>query len=73
MRKGIADEEEEAMQVAFAIAKTMKKRGIFNRYGAGMGGLHINGEMARDFAPKFMLDEVTKHIGKQVRLTKAVS
>lgn len=44
MRKGIADDEDEAVGIAFGIANKMKERGIFNRFAEG-NGLHILGEL----------------------------
>lgn len=56
-RKGIAKDEREARQIAFAIAFTMKKKGIFN----GGKGLRIL-EKATERAPEFIRQEVDREI-----------
>lgn len=62
-RKGLADDEDEAKSIAWAIAKTMQRRGIFNRF-AGGTGLHILGEATEDHAPEIVGTEVNRVLSK---------
>lgn len=56
-RKGIAGEDE-AEQVAWAIAKSMKRRGIFN-HGKGMG---ILAELVEKYLPGYVQEEVAREV-----------
>lgn len=59
MRKGFAPNQKEAMSMAWAVAKAMKRRGIFNRPGPGLGILH---ELMTRLMPKIIEDEVTAEL-----------
>jgi len=58
-RKGLEKSETGARRVAYAIAMSMKRKGIFNR-GAG---LHILGKAVRQI-PRFISEEVAREIRK---------
>ena len=55
-RKGFAPNAKEAKSLAWAIAMNMKKRGIFNRPGPGLG---ILAELMTKLMPKIIETEVT--------------
>lgn len=61
IRKGMADDEEDAQSIAWAIAKTMQRRGIFNRYAQG-SGLHIMGEMNERHIQTIIVEEVVREV-----------
>lgn len=65
MRKGIAEDEDEAIGVAWAIAKTMQKEGIFNRY--GQQGLGILRELNEEHITKILNEEISNEVRKAVR------
>lgn len=65
IRKGIASDEEEALDVAWAIAKSMQKKGIFNNYKAGRG-LHILGELIDSYAEDILREEVSREINRAI-------
>ena len=52
--------EDESIRVAWAIAKKMQKRGIFN----GGTGFGILKEAMQVYAPKYILEEVTRELKK---------
>lgn len=58
-RKGIASGDE-AESVAWAIAKSMKRRGIFNR-GKGMG---ILAELVEKYLPGYVQEEVAREVAR---------
>ena len=66
MRKGIADDEDEAKGIAFGIANRMKERGIFNRYQGGTG-LHILGELIDTHMPEMMREEIAREVNKEIK------
>jgi hypothetical protein len=60
LRKGIARDEKESVGIAWAIAKTMQKRGIFNRRSGN--GLRILEELERDHLPKIAREEIAREM-----------
>lgn len=64
-RHGLVDPDEDvtARSIAWAIAMSMKRRGIFNHY-AGKNGLFILGEAVRDYVPRYISEEVSRELGK---------
>lgn len=63
IRKGIADGSE-AKGVAWAIAKSMQRRGIFNM--PARRGLRVLEELRKDFLPKFLREEVSREIAREM-------
>lgn len=55
-RKGIVDGDEDPKQVAWAIAKSMQKKGIFK----GGEGLNILGELMQKHMPKILREELKR-------------
>lgn len=64
IRKGIVGSEKEAKAFAWATAMSMKNRGIFNRN--GRKGLGILAELMEKYAAKFVQEEVTREIRKEL-------
>ncbi len=62
LRKGFANDEREAISIAWGIAKNMQKRGIFNRN--GQQGLGILRELVTWRADNIVETEVLRAIGK---------
>lgn len=62
LRKGLASNEKEALSRAWAIAKTMQKKGIFNRN--GQQGLGVLRELVTWRADDIVEAEVLRAIGK---------
>lgn len=69
MRKGLADDEEEALNIAWAIAKAMQRRGNFNRYQGGTG-LYIMGELRDEYLKDILREEVKREVERAVRLVR---
>jgi len=63
-RKGLASEPKQAVKIAWAIAKAMKKRGIFNY--PGRQGLGIVDELLRDWLPSILRDEIGYEIVRAI-------
>lgn len=61
VRKGIVEDVVEGARVAWAIALTMRDRGIFNRNGSGMGILN---ELVEQHLPKIIGQEVAREIDR---------
>jgi hypothetical protein len=57
-RKGLAAKGKDAERVAWAIAKAMKRRGIFNQG----RGLEILGELVERYLPQIMQEEISAEI-----------
>lgn len=62
LRKGLANDEASALKAAWAIAKTMQRKGIFNR--SGQQGLGILRELVTWRADAIIEQEVLRAIGK---------
>jgi len=62
MRKGIASDRKEARRVAWAIARRMKKRGIFNR-GRGLGILK---ELMTKRMPAIIREEIKLEVAREL-------
>ena len=58
-RKGLAEKGEEAVQAAWAIAKAMKRRGIFGK------GMHLLDELMQDRMPDIVREEVAAEINRE--------
>lgn len=56
----------EAVSAAWAIAKAMQKRGIFNRFGAGLPGTRILQELVNLRLPNIVSDEVRREIEREL-------
>jgi hypothetical protein len=65
LRKGIADDEQSAIGVAWAIAKTMQKDGIFNPM--GRKGLGILRELNENFIDDILREEVSREMQQAAR------
>lgn len=64
LRKGIASDEKEAVGVAWAVVKSMKNRGIFNRRsGPGLGILK---ELEEDYLEGILKTEVAREMQKAI-------
>lgn len=66
IRKGIAEDADEARGIAFAIANNMKTRGIFNKFAEG-NGLHILGELVEGPIQKIMKEEMARAAKKAIK------
>ncbi len=59
VRKGFASAGPEARSAAFAIAKSMQRRGIF-----GQAGMNILGELIEKYADRICEEEIEREIGR---------
>lgn len=64
LRKGLARNEKDAVGVAWAIAKKMQKRGVFNQ--SSRGGLRILEELNTKHINQILSDEVNAAINRKV-------
>lgn len=58
-RKGLASAGEEAVSAAWAIAKAMKRKGIFGK------GMHVLDELMRDRMPDIAKEEILAEINRE--------
>ena len=65
LRKGIAESSKEAVGVAWAVAKGMQKKGIFNRRTGG--GLRILEELETEYLEDILQQEVVREINREIR------
>lgn len=63
MRKGLAADEYEAVGVAWAIAKSIQKKGIFNHYAQG-NGLRILQQLDEMYLEDILREEVSREMQK---------
>lgn len=69
LRKGIAVDEDEAVGIAWAIAKTMQMKGVFNHYEEG-NGLRILQELDEMYIEDILKEEVSREMQKAVDTLK---
>lgn len=60
LRKGIAEDEKSAVGVAWAIAKTMQNKGVFNRRSGK--GLRVLEELEQEFLEDILKGEVGREM-----------
>lgn len=65
-RKGIAADDDEAVGVAWAIAKSMQKKGVFNHYKEG-NGLRVLQELEDMHLEDILRAEVSREMKKAVK------
>ena len=58
-RKGLAEKGEEAVSAAWAIAKAMRRRGIFGK------GMHLLDELMQDRMPDIVKEEIEAEINRE--------
>lgn len=63
LRKGLANSEAEATGIAWAIARSMQKRGIFK---GTSGGLGVLAEFMKDYAKTVIAEEVSRSINSEL-------
>ena len=63
LRKGIANSEAEATGIAWAIARSMQKRGIFKGTSGGLGVLK---EFMKDYANTVIAEEVSRAVNREL-------
>lgn len=63
LRKGLAEDQKEAISIAWGIAKTAQRRGIFN----GGKGFKILEECRKSYLPRFIREEVKREIEREFR------
>lgn len=63
LRKGLVSDPKEAKSAAFAIARNMQKRGIFNRGSTGLGILR---EFVEKYAETYSKEEIEREIAREL-------
>lgn len=67
-RHGLAETPEKARVIAYAIARSMQERGIFNKGSRdGLPGLGIMRELVRFYLPTLIREEVERSIEREIQ------
>jgi len=64
MRKGLADDEDDAVEVAWAVAKAAQSRGFFNQRSGG--GMQILKQLVDEDLPRIIDEEVGREVRKEI-------